>query len=117
MTSSNTNLIYNVVTKLVSLSNKCVGEDNHLYITIPNDNEFHIMLIEQPIAVESQVLLTTVDNFYKVLHEYVEDYEMTGKYIVKLTTLHSDKFIVRGTYHILGPNLCNFCLYKITKKC
>ena len=115
MSSSNTNLIYNAVTKLVSISNKCI-EETDLYVAITDDNDFHVMLIEEPVASESQVLLTTVDNFYKVLHEYVEDYEITGKYIVKLTTLESNKFIVRGTYHVFGPKLCNFCLYKITKK-
>lgn len=117
MSSSNTNLIYNSVTKVVSISNNCIVEETDLYVAIPDDNEFHVMLIEEEFASESQVLLTTVENFYKVLHEYVEDYEITGKYIVKLTTSESNKFIVRGTYHVFGSNLCNFCLYKITKKC
>lgn len=46
MSSSNTNLIYNVVTKVVSISNKCI-EETDLYVAIPDDNEFHIMLIEE----------------------------------------------------------------------
>jgi hypothetical protein len=113
----NSKLIYDVNTKSLSITNKPMVEDTDFYINLIDDeDDMYVMLIEERIAVNSTLEITTIENFYKLLHEYTEDKEMTGKYVVKITNMSSEKYVVRGIYHLFGPELCNFCLYKIRKQ-
>ena len=113
----NSKIIYNVHTKTVSITNRPIVEESDIYINLKEEeDELHVMLIEDHIATNSALVVTTVDNFYATLHEYIEKTEMTGKYVVKISTMRSDKYVVRGVYHLFGPELCKVCLYKIRKQ-
>jgi hypothetical protein len=110
-------LVYNYETAILKIisNNNEIDTDYEHFIELLED-ECYVMRINGICSSDSEFKLTTINDYYSILNEYMNEFEVTNEELETITlTYNLDKYVIQETSHFLSSDLCSFCLYKINK--